>query len=453
MNETKENKMDLESFHPQGAEIDALIEQALNAGFESDKGRLPKDSDERRQWIRTEQGDRWLNAVPPIAFTTQLLEGTDLSEPDSFLRPSVQVTPVINPLFHALMVKLGAKPNGARTYEVSAGKGKSKSEGDAIATALRAILEVIPGGICYVPSCVEQGEKHGFQSHNSSRYQVFHDIYYLIRDTAAGEKVDRATLNSMTDYHTSLETQAKAAKDGEPLLPSQQALAGAAVIVSASKGRIFIKVCTNRAQGNGLFLSDEQGTPDLDRLRAGGRLDPQIVTPDRAVSLMENAAEQGYTVIDRDGELAKLGASLSKMTVAQQVAGAPGQSRLVVGSKVKATLGEAEDRLPKRSSGQTVRSAIVPAGVAGTAVDLAQQAGAVATIDSRVADIIAMSHAEPVAAEAPDAELTLRDYQREAVGLHLATEVGYLQACSVGLGKTAITLRGMRGWAERGRAS
>ena len=93
--------MDLESFHPQGAEIDALIEQALNAGFESDKGRLPKDSDERRQWIRTEQGDRWLNAVPPIAFTTQLLEGTDLSEPDSFLRPSVQVTPVINPLFHA----------------------------------------------------------------------------------------------------------------------------------------------------------------------------------------------------------------------------------------------------------------------------------------------------------------------------------------------------------------
>lgn len=38
----------------------------------------------------------------------------------------------------------------------------------------------------------------------------------------------------------------------------------------------------------------------------------------------------------------------------------------------------------------------------------------------------------------------LKDYQQVAVGLHLATRIGYLQSCAPGLGKTVIQLAGMR---------
>lgn len=50
-------------------------------------------------------------------------------------------------------------------------------------------------------------------------------------------------------------------------------------------------------------------------------------------------------------------------------------------------------------------------------------------------DIANMASAKPLNDE------TLYDYQREAVGLHLSTSIGYLNSCSTGLGKTVMTLR------------
>jgi len=377
-----------------------------------------------------------IREVAPLAFTARVMDGVNLEEADSFLGATVEIAPTINPLFHALMVHLGATPNGLRTYEVSAGK-------DADPELLQAIMEVLPGGICYPPNCVEEGEKDGFHLNNIRRYKVFHDLYYLLRSTPAGEEMDRAGMTHMTADH-----------------PVEGPLAGAAIVVSASKGRVFIKVCTNRAperaseggvvaKGTGLFLSDEPGTPDLDRLRPGGKLDPQQVTPDRAVSLLEAAAEQGYAVVDTEGQLGLLRRVLADLVIAQRVPGSPGQGRLVVGNSVKSKLGKADDRLGERDSERATRSALVPAALAGAAVEAAKKAGAVATIDPQVADVIKMAQAKPVKADPKNSELRLRDYQREAVGLHLSTDVGFLQCCSVGLGKTAITLRGMRAWAEQ----
>jgi superfamily II DNA or RNA helicase len=53
-------------------------------------------------------------------------------------------------------------------------------------------------------------------------------------------------------------------------------------------------------------------------------------------------------------------------------------------------------------------------------------------------DIIAMNAAKPHEDE------RLRPYQQEAVGLHLATSIGYLQACDTGGGKTVMQLAAMR---------
>lgn len=59
-----------------------------------------------------------------------------------------------------------------------------------------------------------------------------------------------------------------------------------------------------------------------------------------------------------------------------------------------------------------------------------------------LSDVIGMRKAKPF----KDAKL--RDYQQEAVGLHLSTSVGYVQACSPGMGKTVMQLSAMR---ERAR--
>lgn len=438
-----EKEIDLAKFLPADDQVEQLIEEALNKGFVAAKGREPKSADERRTWVREENGARVMNSVPPVAFAVEA-KG-DLKDPESFLTPSVQLMPVVNPLFHALLVKLGAKHSGARSYEIAAGKGKNAAERDQIVKTLTAILEVIPGSVCYSPECIEEADKKGFESWNISRYKVFRDIYCLIRDTAAGERIEKPRLNDITFDHPTQKSVAARQSSGEDV--SREApLVGAAIIISSAKGRIFVKVATNRVGGQGLFLSDEPGTPDLDRLRPNNILDPQAVTPDRALTLMEEAAEQGYTVVDPDGTLDKIKSKLSKMVVAQRVPGSPGQSRLVVGGKVSSELGQAAQRLPKKGA---VRVATVPAGQAGVAVKAAEAAGRPALIDEHVQDIINMAHADPAPTDDPSAELILREYQREAVGLHMATEVGYLQACSVGLGKTAITLRGMQGHAAK----
>lgn len=374
-----------------------------------------------------------IREVAPLAFTARVMDGVQLDQPDSFLHPTVEIAPTINPLFHALMVHLGATPNGLRTYEVSAGKETDKAEMKRKVELLQAIMEVLPGGICYPSNCVEDGQKNGFAANNIRRYKVFHDLYYLIRSTPAGEEMDRAGMTHMTADH-----------------PTSGALAGAAIVISASKGRVFIKVCTNKLNNqDGLYLSDEDGAPDLDRLRPGGKLEPQQVTPDRAVRLLEAASEQGYAVVDSEGQLGLLRRVLSDLVIAQRVPGAPGQGRLVVGNSVKTKLGKAEERLGERSEGSATRSALVPADMAGAAVQAAGKAGVVSAIDPQVADVIKMAQAKPVKADPKNSDLRLRDYQREAVGLHLSTDVGFLQCCSVGLGKTAITLRGMRAWAEK----
>lgn len=51
-------------------------------------------------------------------------------------------------------------------------------------------------------------------------------------------------------------------------------------------------------------------------------------------------------------------------------------------------------------------------------------------IHDSLLDIVNMSEAQPF-----EGEPRLREFQKEAVGLHLATSIGYLQSCSPGLGK------------------
>jgi hypothetical protein len=364
--------------------------------------------------------------VPPVAFTARLKEGVNLGDEASFLSPVVEITPVINPLFHALMIVAGATLDGARTYRISAGE-------KADPRFLEAALEVLPGGICYTPEHVDKGEKLGFHDYNSKRYKVYADLYWKLRAVPAGEKVKTASTEHMRSTH-----------------PTEGPLAGAAVVINNNGKQMYFKVCTTRQEGRGgLYFTDDELSPCMDRFRPGGRLEPQSVTPDQAITILEEAAAQGYQIIDPTGDLKLIRSVLAEIVVAQRVPGAPGEARLVVGSKVDVSkIKTVEAALPSSDPSRSTRTAIVPARVAGAAISGAAKGGAATTIlDPMVQDVMNMAEAKPVD------DPRLRPYQREAVGLHLATTTGFLQAASPGLGKTVMTLEGMRLLAERALAA
>jgi len=60
-----------------------------------------------------------------------------------------------------------------------------------------------------------------------------------------------------------------------------------------------------------------------------------------------------------------------------------------------------------------------------------------------LSDVVSMANSEPY-----DGDDRLKPYQREAVGLHLSTKIGYLQTCSTGMGKTVMQLTAMRAKAK-----
>lgn len=377
--------------------------------------------------------------VPPIAFTARIKPGVTLGSEESFLKPIVEITPTINPLFHALMTTvIGARPDGARSYSIPAGE-------KADPTKLEAAMEVLPGGIVYSEQQIDKSAKTGFHQWNSRRYKVYGDIYWALQSTAAGQ-----AMNSMSTAHQ------------RDMHPDEGPCAGAAIILTAPKGaggksagRIRLQICTNKQEErDGLYFTDAPDSPDLDRFRPGNRLDPQSVTPDAAITILEEAAAHGYTIVDPSGDLKLMRSVLAEMVVAQRVPGAPGAARLVVGAKVSSSKMKGVDgALPAPDPSRSTRSAIVDAKVAAAAVAKGKDGGAIATIlDPAVQDVITMAEAEPVEIEVTDESLTPRHYQKECVGLHLATRVGLLNACSPGLGKTPTTLWGMRAWAERNKA-
>lgn len=65
-------------------------------------------------------------------------------------------------------------------------------------------------------------------------------------------------------------------------------------------------------------------------------------------------------------------------------------------------------------------------------------------IHPSVVDVANMAKAKPYRKDA-----RLKPYQKEAVGLHLSTSLGYVQACAPGMGKTVVQLTAMRARAEK----
>lgn len=358
-----------------------------------------------------------LKDIPPLGFTARLIDGYDPSQPETFLEKSVEVTPTVNPLLDAALVSLiGATKRGTRSYSLSGGE---KADPATIA----GLLEVLPARICYVGSHEPQAAKKGFFSFRGRRRSIGYDVIYELRELPAFNKLPFTSFNSEV-------------YQDHPTDDAKTPLSKCALVLSVKKDQLYVKVCTARPEAtvdDGLFFADH--LPDIDLLRPEDqRKDAIRVTPDVAVEILDHAQASGYPIDDETGDIAALRAALRNAVIGQQVAGAPGQSRVVVGNDIPAIKGV---KLPEAEDGFTARSLTTTAKEAASVVAAASSATLTA-LHPLVQDVMAMYDAKPVGREG------LRPYQDEAVSLHLSTEIGYVNACEVGLGKTVMALSAMR---------
>lgn len=395
---------------------DEVIEEESFLGSEDEKIKyeLPsyfaKPDNKRLDGVIASQDANALRRLPPLAFAATLRKGFDLSDNDIFITPSVEIAPVVNPLLNATLLRIGAIKRGERTYSVGTG-----NESDP--RILEALVEALPGEVCYPESVKERLEKGGIQS--VRRYEAAKDL--------ADE----------TFYATELRArwqQARLYRNFTASHPTSGALSGALVMLSAGKGQMYAKICTAPTDPR-LGLHFYSGAPDLNLYTLEGRKNPLLVTPDVALSLLDTIEQQGYEVLDPSGSIATLRDAFADMVVAQRVPASPGEALIAVGKRVKAIKGI---KLPASEKGKCVRTAQITAQEVGKIISEAKGIGARVAVHSHVRDVARMGVAKRAEIEG------LRPYQNDAVAVQLASEVGYVNASGPGLGKTVMALAALR---------
>ena len=199
------------------------------------------------------------------------------------------------------------------------------------------------------------------------------------------------------------------------------------------------------ASGNGGFkfeVGTHSGAEALDPLGLGEGIDllgpgkkvaiDVWTTVDIALRFADTCVRVGVAV---DSNVEDPG--LADAVLLQRIPGSPGSARVVLGRDVRGVA-------PKwRTAEQLTSDAILDADEAVEIVDQAAAAGADVVGDAAVRDILRMASPDEFFDE------RLREYQEEACALHLATNIGYVNAVAPGLGKTVITLVALEEYARR----
>lgn len=358
-------------------------------------------------------GSDALDNIQPISFQATLAEGVDLENTKHLLEPCIWFTPCVNPLFDAAITKLGGVRRGPRGYSFSVGEAANPEN-------LRQILHTLPPRVCYTPDRARKQERSGGHPNVSN---IVFEIAWMIRtQTSCGEKLGYQlnTALGQFPYH-------------QAPIP---ALSHSSIVVSTNQKELFITVATVKdPESGGFYLAPD--TPNLDLLRYSGIHQPVLVTPDEAVTMIGCATEQGYTHIREPAEFDGLRDTLAESVIAQMVPGSPGKSRIILGSRAAEShvdLDEYQEVLtPLYEHCDYATSATVTASVAGRIL-LGAKSARLRAFHPHVQDVMNMEQCDAV--KIPK----LYDYQNQAVALHLTSNIGYLNACSPGLGKTIMAL-------------
>lgn len=168
----------------------------------------------------------------------------------------------------------------------------------------------------------------------------------------------------------------------------------------------------------------------LDRI-----VDTKPLLPIEAITVAELLHDAGVTV-KFDNPLAEIRRCARRHIVAYPASGRPAQAQVTF---PRERAGELEGTHLLSSPNGSV---LLAREDADRLVDLLRNSDADWYVDPQVLDVVRMAGASPFE------DARLRDYQQQAVGMHLATEFGFVNALEPGMGKTITTLTAM---AERAR--
>lgn len=409
------------SFNPETGEWETKVDQEAVAEIEAKRKQaelLRKQREELLKKVVTEKGGQALNQIDPITISFKLVEGTDLTSIDAFMKPCVEVTPIVHPLMDACLQKVGMTRRGRRTYSISLGKHTDSK-------SLVALFNALPGEIIYEADELEKVVKKGEPS--QSNYTSISNLREKMVKTEAGAKTYGLynAIASRKYQHSSRPCQSHWA------------------IQASSNGKeLFLRFVTfgdKDSKGEAMFLYD--GSPNLNLLRRETTGDPIRVTADIAVALYDAAIKFGFEVEEYEW-MTELTETMKNAVIAQAIPGSPGEARLIVGCNVPTpkglsltAMGESGDIFFTQDSADKI----------GKAMEKLTDESVIRVIHPSVEDVIRMERAELVEYR----ELAKRPYQNEVVRRHVATEIGFVNTAAVGLGKTVMTLFGCKVRYER----
>lgn len=355
--------------------------------------------------------------IAPLAFTAWIDGDVDPESDAALTDACFFLTPIVNPIFDEVLTGLGARKNGSRSYALSLGE-------DASVQSLEATLQALPLCICRTRDRAEKLAKSGSSFPFSNDYSSITVTERAIQATSIGARV------SLSGDHKN------------PYLNSDKADLRNQMIVLSSNGReLMIQACTVRTKDYRIEPLTLAGSPDLDLYRPQGVTDPKKVTADIALSALLLAEAQGQKVVWTASMIA-IADRLKDTLIAQPMPGSPALARMVAGHEIAKKY---EGMQVNSNADKTPANAVVEAATALELIEVSSKHGITTVLDASIQDVVNMSRAARDKIKMDG----LRPFQNEAVALHLATEIGYVNASSVGLGKTIMALAGMRATAEK----
>lgn len=370
--------------------------------------------------VRSTAGVGGLRNLPPIVLSIDLAPGVNPDDPDLFYTPSMTVSPMVHPTLSALLDHHGATRRGRASWQVGYGEETPQE-------AIGVLLDSARKGTVWWKSDLATRDRPrpiggGTTSTNYSRWQQARNQ----RTVGHYFSEDRLARFVVRNPYRDPTPQFGAAQFG--------------VVTLNDSGRsMWISVHTTEKLELPEALSEEIGTTNLNLWQVGkGFRDPVRVYPAQALAIAEWAASQGLTVWDPSstGALGKFKDAAERTVVAWPRRGRPAQATVSIGAHAPAHVREA------------INSGITPDATRSTRIsntDSAALAASLVGLESTSSLVHpAVLDAAALASAAPVEATELRDYQREAVGRHVATKIGYVNAASPGLGKTIMVLDAMR---------
>jgi hypothetical protein len=391
----------------------------------------PRAAAEFLREVRETRGPEALENRPPIALAVRMVPGYSLDDPASLYEPSMLVYPVFDPVLYAMMLQAGATPRGPVTWQVGMGE-------DADPTPARRLLQATAPGTMIPDNWVLSGRSprdlNGHKSLNRHEWDrgipnipMLNGLFHQ-----AGER--HSNMYGTSPYREGI---------------VRTASGYGFITFKLRNGSLWFRAYTHKLELPEALVA-EIGNIDLN-LRPIGRQkrSPKPIRPAQAVAICEWASSVGMELVDADasGSLAQMRYTLAHSVVAWTRPGRPAQASVAVGTRVKLsrkglprtlvttptmTLDE-EQRIELRVQRASRINKLDSGHIA-----LIQQSGVEVLMHPAVADMAALSAAEPVI------DSRLKHRQGEAIGLHLATDVGFVNFSAPGAGKTVMVLEAMR---------